>query len=123
MWRGSPARLRLPALYQPARVRQAERIQPLARPLEPAAFGSRTSAELVAAREIEVELWSPDGVIMQFLKNWKTTLSGVATVAAIGLAAAHDKSILTNPSILASLATALGLIFAADSTATPPTAQ
>ena len=60
---------------------------------------------------------------MQFLKNWKTTLSGVATVAAIGLAAAHDKSILTNPSILASLATALGLIFAADSTATPPTAQ
>ena len=47
---------------------------------------------------------------MQFLKNWKTTLSGVATVAAIGLAAAHDKSILTNPSILASLAT-------------PPTAQ
>ena len=50
-------------------------------------------------------------------------MSGIATVAAIGLAAAHDKTILSNPAILASLASAIGLIFAADSTSTPPTAQ
>ena len=62
-------------------------------------------------------------MIVQFLKNWKTTMSGIATVAAIGLAAAHDKTILSNPAILASLASAIGLIFAADSTSTPPTAQ
>ena len=29
-------------------------------------------------------------MIVQFVKNWKTTMSGIATVAAIGLAAAHD---------------------------------
>lgn len=53
---------------------------------------------------------------MQWLKkNWKTTLAGALTLAATGYAAKLNPAVLSNPQTLASIASAIGLLFAADS--------
>ncbi len=51
---------------------------------------------------------------MSFLKNWKTTLGGVATLALIAMQAHNDPSVLTHPGTLAQLAAGIGLIVAHD---------
>jgi hypothetical protein len=49
------------------------------------------------------------------LKNWKTTVAGGLTLAAVGFGAYTNPAILANPQTLASIASAIGLIVAADS--------
>jgi hypothetical protein len=52
--------------------------------------------------------------MMSWLKNWKTTLSGLLAVGVVGYQAYHNPAVLTQPGTLAQLAAGLGLIVAKD---------
>jgi hypothetical protein len=46
------------------------------------------------------------------MKNWQTRISGLLTLALIGMKAAANPGVLADPTVLAAITAGLGLVFA-----------